>query len=345
MFQNDAVFPWKTRARQRRRRPAFPRRGRRARRTTAARDWLRRVGLAGFEDRYPHQLSGGMRKRVALAQSLINEPQVLLMDEPFSALDVQTRSIMSDELLALWDLTRPAVIFVTHDLEEAIALADKVVVLTAGPGTRQGELPGRSAAAARRAGDPVRTDEFLALYHEIWEALRAEVETAYARTTAAGAGMTTSDRPVGEHLAPPSGHAVATLACGRSQRRSAASLLNLARLALVVVALGSWELLRPQPATSTPSSGASPSGVWDTLRTWVTDGTPQGSLGRADPRHPAGGRLRLRHRRGARRRVCGIALGRNRLPRRPAVAVHQGRELHPAHRAGVALRPRFRFRR
>src|SRR5205807_3161147 len=99
----------------------------------AARDWLRRVGLSGFEDRYPHQLSGGMRKRVALAQTLINQPKVLLMDEPFSALDVQTRSIMSTELLSLWDQTQPAVVFVTHDLEEAIALADKVVVLTAGP--------------------------------------------------------------------------------------------------------------------------------------------------------------------------------------------------------------------
>ena len=134
MFQQDAVFPWKHVLDNVAAGPRF--RGQsRAAANTAARDWLRRVGLAGFEDRYPHQLSGGMRKRVALAQSLINEPQVLLMDEPFSALDVQTRSIMSDELLGLWDQTRPAVIFVTHDLEEAIALADKVVVLTAGPGT------------------------------------------------------------------------------------------------------------------------------------------------------------------------------------------------------------------
>jgi NitT/TauT family transport system ATP-binding protein len=138
--------------------------------------------LAGFEDRYPHQLSGGMRKRVALAQSLINEPRVLLMDEPFSALDVQTRSIMSDELLALWELTRPAVVFVTHDLEEAIALADKVVVITAGPGrvkaTFQVDLP-----RPRRVQEIRFTDAFVALYSEIWEALRSEVETAYARTT------------------------------------------------------------------------------------------------------------------------------------------------------------------
>ena len=100
-----------------------------------ARDWLKIVGLAGFEKHYPHQLSGGMRKRVSLAAALINEPTMLLMDEPFSALDVQTRAIMSNELLTLWDKSRPSVMFVTHDLEEAIALADKVVVITAGPGT------------------------------------------------------------------------------------------------------------------------------------------------------------------------------------------------------------------
>jgi NitT/TauT family transport system ATP-binding protein len=125
-----------------------------------------------------------MRKRVALAQSLINEPQVLLMDEPFSALDVQTRSIMSDELLSLWELTRPAVIFVTHDLEEAIALADKVVVLTAGPGTIksvfQVDLP-----RPRRTQEIRFEPEFVAIYEQIWDALRAEVETAYARTTQA----------------------------------------------------------------------------------------------------------------------------------------------------------------
>ena len=181
VFQNDAVFPWKSVLDNVAAGPRF--RGRsRSEANVLARDWLRRVGLAGFEDRYPHQLSGGMRKRVALAQSLINEPQVLLMDEPFSALDVQTRSIMSDELLSLWDITRPAVVFVTHDLEEAIALADKVVVLTAGPGsvkaTFRVDLP-----RPRRVQEIRFTDEFVSLYSEIWEALRAEVQTAYARST------------------------------------------------------------------------------------------------------------------------------------------------------------------
>jgi NitT/TauT family transport system ATP-binding protein len=182
VFQNDAVFPWKSVLDNVAAGPRFRGTGR-SKANTLARDWLRRVGLAGFEDRYPHQLSGGMRKRVALAQSLINEPEVLLMDEPFSALDVQTRSIMSDELLNLWELTRPAVVFVTHDLEEAIALADKVVVLTAGPGrvkaTFRVDLP-----RPRKAQEIRFTDEFVRLYSEIWDALRTEVETAYARTTA-----------------------------------------------------------------------------------------------------------------------------------------------------------------
>jgi NitT/TauT family transport system ATP-binding protein len=124
-----------------------------------------------------------MRKRVALAQTLINRPRVLLMDEPFGALDVQTRSIMSTELLSLWDQTRPAVVFVTHDLEEAIALADKVVVMTAGPGTVKAEF--QIDLPRPRVVQEIRFDQrFVATYERIWEALRDEVEQAYARTTA-----------------------------------------------------------------------------------------------------------------------------------------------------------------
>ena len=180
MFQSDAILPWKTVLENVSAGPRFrgsPKRDA----VTAARDWIRRVGLAGFEDRYPHQLSGGMRKRVALAQTLINQPRILLLDEPFSALDVQTRAIMSTELLTLWDQTKPAVIFVTHDLEEAIALADKVVVLTAGPGTVKAEfeitLP-RPRVVQEIRFDPV----FTRLYGQIWEALRDEVQEAYTRT-------------------------------------------------------------------------------------------------------------------------------------------------------------------
>ena len=182
MFQTDAVFPWKSVLSNVAAGPLF--RGVPKKEAIHnARDWLRRVGLSGFEDRHPHQLSGGMRKRVALAQSLINEPRILLMDEPFSALDVQTRSIMSDELLALWELSRPTVVFITHDLEEAIALADKVVVMTAGPGTVkatfQVDLP-RPRKVQEIRFDP----RFVELYHQIWESLRDEVQLAYARSTA-----------------------------------------------------------------------------------------------------------------------------------------------------------------
>jgi NitT/TauT family transport system ATP-binding protein len=182
MFQTDAVLPWKSVLDNVAMGPRF--RGvKKVQAHASSKDWLRRVGLAGFEDRFPHQLSGGMRKRVALAQSLINEPRILLMDEPFGALDVQTRAIMSNELLQLWDLTRPAVVFVTHDLEEAIALADKVVVLTAGPGgtvkaTFEIDLP-RPRVVQEIRFEP----RFVHLYQQIWEALRSEVDIAYARTT------------------------------------------------------------------------------------------------------------------------------------------------------------------
>src|SRR5258707_544706 len=167
MFQTDAVLPWKTVLDNVALGPRF-RGTKKAQAYTSARDWLSRVGLAGFEDRFPHQLPGGMRKRVARAQSLINEPRILLRDEPFSALDVQTRAIMSNELLQLLDLTRPAVVFVTHDLEGAIALADKVVVLTAGPGgtvkaTFDIDLP-RPRVVQEIRFEP----HFVNLYHQIW---------------------------------------------------------------------------------------------------------------------------------------------------------------------------------
>jgi NitT/TauT family transport system ATP-binding protein len=181
VFQSDALLPWKPVEDNVALGPTF--RGVRRREALAmARDWLKVVGLAGFEQHYPHQLSGGMRKRVSLAAALINEPSMLLMDEPFSALDVQTRAIMSNELLALWEKSRPSVMFVTHDLEEAIALADRVVVITAGPGTVKAvfdiDLP-----RPRGAVQDIRfAPRFLELYQQIWQALREEVEQAYSRT-------------------------------------------------------------------------------------------------------------------------------------------------------------------
>ena len=144
-------------------------------------EWLRRVGLGGFGDRYPHQLSGGMRKRVALAQMLILNPQILLMDEPFSALDVQTRQLMENELLELWSTDRKCVMFITHDLEEAIALSDRVVVLSAGPASRPiGEyridLPRPRDVAEIRL-----TPRFVEIYGDIWHAMKAEVLKGYAQ--------------------------------------------------------------------------------------------------------------------------------------------------------------------
>src|SRR5258705_10491298 len=128
-----------------------------------------------------------MRKRAALAQTLINEPRFLLMDEPFSALDVQTRTLMENELLQLWSTTRASVVFVTHDLEEAIALSDRVVVITAGPGTVKGtyevDLP-RPRNIAEIRFDP----RFVQLYEEIWNDLRDEVLVSYERSKVAAVG-------------------------------------------------------------------------------------------------------------------------------------------------------------
>lgn len=184
VFQADAVFPWKNVLNNVMTGPLFrgvPRADARAK----AKDWIARVGLAGFEDRFPHQLSGGMRKRVALAQTFINEPNILLMDEPFSALDVQTRALMEDELLQLWSTHRASVVFVTHDLEEAIALADKVCVISAGPGTVKGiysiDLP-RPRHVAEIRFEP----RFIELYQQIWEDLRSEVAISYERAKQSG---------------------------------------------------------------------------------------------------------------------------------------------------------------
>ena len=183
MFQTDALLPWKTVLGNVAMGPLF--RGvPKKEALTDARDWLRMVGLTGFEDHHPHQLSGGMRKRVALAAALINEPSILLMDEPFGALDVQTKAIMSDELLTLWDQSKPSVIFVTHDLEEAIALADRVVVLTARPATVKKEFT--VELPRPRSPREIRFDpRFVRLHEEIWSCLSDEVQIAYARATAA----------------------------------------------------------------------------------------------------------------------------------------------------------------
>ena len=181
MFQSEALMPWRTALGNVTAGLEF--RGVDSRQAKdQARDWLARVGLTGFEDRYPHQLSGGMRKRTALAQMLILDPQILLMDEPFSALDIQTRQLMENELLELWSANRKSVIFITHDLEEAISLSDRVVVLSAGPATRP---IGEFAIDLPRPRDVAEirlTPRFIELHNRIWHSMKEEVLKGYAQT-------------------------------------------------------------------------------------------------------------------------------------------------------------------
>jgi NitT/TauT family transport system ATP-binding protein len=177
LFQKDALLPWKTVLANVELPLVFRRMP--GDHGATAREWLARVGLAGFERNYPHQLSGGMRKRVALAATFVYGPRILLMDEPFSALDVQTRNLMENELLDLWQQNRKTVLFVTHDLEEAIALADRVVVLTANPGHIKTEF--RVELGRPRNVNEIRfEDSFRVLHERIWDALREEVDRSYA---------------------------------------------------------------------------------------------------------------------------------------------------------------------
>jgi len=173
VFQADAVFPWRNVIDNVAAGPLF--RGTpRHRALELAQQWIERVGLEGFGTHYPHQLSGGMRKRVALAQTFINSPEILLMDEPFSSLDMQTRTLMQDELLELWSGTGGSVVFVTHDLEEAIALADRVFVLSARPATLKRVYP--IDLPRPRVMSEVRYDpHFIELSKRIWADLREEV--------------------------------------------------------------------------------------------------------------------------------------------------------------------------
>ncbi|MBX9869375.1 MAG: ABC transporter ATP-binding protein [Burkholderiaceae bacterium] len=174
VFQADAVFPWKNVIDNIAIGPIFRGKDKNTAKEMAA-EWVRRVGLAGFEYHYPHQLSGGMRKRVALAQTFVNEPKILLMDEPFSALDVQTRALMQDELLGLWSEKKASVVFVTHDIEEAIALADRVVVLSKGPGSVKSsyEIP---LTRPRDVSEARYSEQFIHLSKQIWSDLKDEVQ-------------------------------------------------------------------------------------------------------------------------------------------------------------------------
>lgn len=186
LFQADAVFPWKT-ARDNVAIGLEVAGVAREEAAERAQGWLNAVGLGAFAARYPHMLSGGQRKRVALAQVLIRNPKILLMDEPFGPLDAQTRQVMGNLLLDLWTRDRKAVLFVTHDLEEAIALADRVVIMSAGPSAR---IIGDWRVALPRPRDifEVRLDKaFHALHREIWGVLKAEVMKTYAQGTGGAA--------------------------------------------------------------------------------------------------------------------------------------------------------------
>lgn len=181
LFQADALFPWKTAIENVAiglETTGTPQQEARER----AQGWLVRVGLGSFGDRYPHMLSGGQRKRVGLAQVLIRDPKILLMDEPFGPLDAQTRQIMGNQLLDLWSADRKAVMFVTHDLEEAIALSDRVVIMSAGPAAR---IIGDWRVPLARPRDiaEVKLDSaFHGLHREIWQVLKSEVLKGYAQT-------------------------------------------------------------------------------------------------------------------------------------------------------------------
>jgi len=186
LFQADAVFPWKT-VRDNVAIGLEVAGVAREEAAERAQGWLNAVGLGAFAARYPHMLSGGQRKRVALAQVLIRNPKILLMDEPFGPLDAQTRQVMGNLLLDLWTRDRKAVLFVTHDLEEAIALADRVVIMSAGPSAR---IIGDWRVALPRPRDifEVRLDKaFHALHREIWGVLKAEVMKTYAQGTGGAA--------------------------------------------------------------------------------------------------------------------------------------------------------------
>ncbi|QFR33590.1 ABC transporter ATP-binding protein [Ancylobacter sp. TS-1] len=183
LFQQDALMPWKTALDN----VAIALEIGGARRADAlaqAGEWLRKVGLGRFGDRYPHQLSGGQRKRVGLAQVLVRQPKILLMDEPFGPLDAQTRQIMGTLLLRLWADDRKAVLFVTHDLEEAIALSDRVVIMSAGPQARIiGDYP-IDLARPRDTADIRLDPRFHQLHRQIWNQLKAEVAKTYGEDLA-----------------------------------------------------------------------------------------------------------------------------------------------------------------
>ncbi len=178
MFQAEALMPWRTAIGNVSAGLQFAGKSEEEIKELAM-QWLARVGLQGFEDRYPHELSGGMRKRVALAQTLIMDPDIILMDEPFSALDIQTRQLMENEVLDIWSQKKKAVLFITHDLDEAISISDRVVVMSAGPASHPIGDFFIDIARPRDVAEVRVTPRFIELHNAIWADLREEVLKGY----------------------------------------------------------------------------------------------------------------------------------------------------------------------
>jgi NitT/TauT family transport system ATP-binding protein len=176
VFQQYALFPWKTALANVEFGLEAKGVAKKERRKTAQ-EFIELVGLAGFENRYPHELSGGMKQRIAIARSLAYNPEVLLMDEPFAALDAQTRETLQTELLRIWETTKKTIIFITHGIEEAVYLGQRVTVMTSRPGRIKQiiDIPFES----RTSEEDLRSNpDFVKLRHHIWDLLKDEVHRA-----------------------------------------------------------------------------------------------------------------------------------------------------------------------
>lgn len=174
VFQQSALFPWKT-ALQNVSFMLEAKKVEKEAREEIAKKYLSLVGLSGFEDRYPYELSGGMKQRVAIARALAINPEVLLMDEPFAALDAQTREIMQIDLLKIRDQTQKTVVFITHSIDEAVFLADRVAVMTARPGIIKSVIEVPISRESRLSSDVKIRPEFVKTRHVLWELLKEEV--------------------------------------------------------------------------------------------------------------------------------------------------------------------------
>jgi NitT/TauT family transport system ATP-binding protein len=186
VFQEQSIFPWMTV----RDNVAFGLKARgfsRKDRYAIADPFIKKVGLAGFEDALPHQLSGGMKQRVSLARAFANDPEMLLMDEPFAALDEQTKLVLQAELLRIWEESRKTVLYVTHSIDEAIVLADRIMVMSARPG-RIKEIVDVSAVFGRprHVMEVKSSAQYGELFGRVWGQLRDEVVVASAQEASAG---------------------------------------------------------------------------------------------------------------------------------------------------------------